>query len=226
MLICIAVVSPVALFKLLAFVDPGTASGASMRAGMQSMGGIQGLLRGKPDADGDDTASQTSGGQSAGEASADAATTTKVSGMTAQMASAFGPIGGALAAGIGAVTTIGSVGTSVLTDLTNQEGVGHNTYQPDYQGGRRDGAARANREANGQDEDSGGGDPAPSSPSTGSGPASGDRSAHRAVPPSPHRAAGGQARPAAGSRQRRGWGRGGAGGASAAEVAEVAVVAL
>ena len=42
-LICIAVVSPVALFKLLAFVDPGTASGASMRAGMQAMGGLQGL---------------------------------------------------------------------------------------------------------------------------------------------------------------------------------------
>lgn len=227
-LICIAVVSPVALFKLLAFVDPGTASGASMRAGMQSMGGIQGLLRGKPDADGDDTASQTSGGQSAGEASADAATTTKVSGMTAQMASAFGPIGGALAAGIGAVTTIGSVGTSVLTDLTNQEGVGHNTYQPDYQGGRQDGAGRENREANSKDEDSGGGDPAPSSPSTGSGPASGDAFSAPGGSPSPAPAAGGQGSAGSGGAGGSGGaaGAGGAGGASAAEVAEVAVVAL
>ena len=38
--------SPLALFKLLAFVDPGTSSGAAMRAGLVAEGGLQGLLRG------------------------------------------------------------------------------------------------------------------------------------------------------------------------------------
>ena len=47
-LICIASVAPLALFKLLAFVDPGTASGAAMRAGLVASGGLQGLLRGNP----------------------------------------------------------------------------------------------------------------------------------------------------------------------------------
>ena len=219
-LICIAVVSPVALFKLLAFVDPGTASGASMRAGMQAMGGLQGLLRGKSDADSDDTASQASGGQSAGEASADAATTAKVSGATSQLASFFGPVGGALAAGLGAVTTIGSVGTSVLTDLTNQEGVGHNTYQPDYQGGGQNGAARANREANSTNNDDAGGDPAPGTPSTGGSPASGDALSAPSgpAPTGPAGSAGGGAGGSGGAA-----GAGGAGGASAAEVAVVAL---
>ncbi len=160
-LICIAVFSPVALFKLLAFVDPGTASGASMRAGMQATGGLQGLLDGKPAATAsDDTAAKSSGGQSAGEASADAATTARVAGAVQQAGSFLGPVGAGLAAGLGAMARVGTVGTSVLTDLTNQEGVGHNTYQPDYQDSRSDGAARANREANSQPEQS------PGSPTT------------------------------------------------------------
>lgn len=173
-LICISVVCPVALFKLLAFVDPGTASGASMRAGMAAMGGIQGLLRGNPTAGTDGTAAQSVGGQSAGEASADAATTTRVTSAVQQGAGFFGPVGSGLAAGIGAITTIGSACTSVFTDLTNQEGVGHNTYQPDYQGGLGDPAARANREANATDNQPPDPDPAPSG---GGQPAAPDRSA-------------------------------------------------
>ena len=46
LLICVATVSPLALFKLLAFVDPATTSGASLRAGMAAVGGLQGLLTG------------------------------------------------------------------------------------------------------------------------------------------------------------------------------------
>ncbi len=51
-LICVATVSPLALFKLLSFVDPATTSGASLRAGMAAVGGLQGLLGGKPQAAG------------------------------------------------------------------------------------------------------------------------------------------------------------------------------
>ena len=153
-LICIAVVCPLALFKLLAFVDPGTASGAAMRAGLAAIGGLQGLLRGNAGrrrADG--TAAQTSGSQSAGEASADAATTARVDQRGA--AGRRLPRPGRRRArppASGAITTVGAAGTSVFTDLTNQAGVGHNTYYPDYQGGSRRPAARANREANATDD--------------------------------------------------------------------------
>jgi hypothetical protein len=206
-LICIAVISPVALFKLLAFVDPGTASGASMRAGLQAAGGIQGLLSGKPTAtsSGDDTAAASSGSQSAGEANADAATTSRVAGVLQHA-------GGGLAFGIGVVSRVGAQGTSLLTDMTNQEGVGHNTYQPDYQGGPSDNAARANREANADQTN-------PTDPPAGT-PGGGQPT----VPPAP--AAGAPTAVGAGSSGGAGTAGGAAGGASTAEVAEVAVVAL
>ena len=217
-LICIAVVCPVALFKLLAFVDPGTASGASMRAGLAAMGGFGGLLRGNLAAGADGTAAQTSGSQSAGEASADAATTARVTSAVQQGAGFLGPIGAGIAAGIGAITTIGAAGTSVFTDLTNQEGVGHNTYQPDYQGGAGDQAARANREANATDNQP----PDPGTAPTGVGdtPAAGPLGG---TPSHEGAAAGGwewdPATPADAG------GAASAGGAGA-EAAEVAVVAL
>src|SRR5215207_9094900 len=45
-LIVISCVAPVALFKLLAFVDPNTSSGAALRTGMANVGGLRGLVRG------------------------------------------------------------------------------------------------------------------------------------------------------------------------------------
>ncbi|PZQ53364.1 MAG: hypothetical protein DI570_24150, partial [Phenylobacterium zucineum] len=215
-LICIAVVCPVALFKLLAFVDPGTASGASMRAGLAAMGGVQGLLRGNPTAGADGTATQTSGHQSAGEASADATTTARVTSTVQQGAGFLGPIGAGLAAGIGAITTIGAAGTSAFADLTNQEGVGHNTYQPDYQGGRGDAAARANREANATDEPAADTEPTPTG----------------GEPPTPSRLGGQPIDGGAGAGgtdqtlAARAGTPGAAGGGAGAEAAEVAVVAL
>lgn len=150
-LICIAAIAPLALFKLLAFVDPGTASGAAMRAGYAATGGLQGLLRGNPTgsaADGDDgTAAQADGaGVSAGELSAETATSTRAAGGVAAALQMFGPAGQVAAAGIGAITTVGSTGAAVLADVTNQAGIGHNSYYPD-QPGRTGDAARANREA-------------------------------------------------------------------------------
>jgi type IV secretion system protein TrbL len=46
MLLLVSTFAPLALFKLLAFVDPGTSSGAAMRSGMAAVGGVQGLLGG------------------------------------------------------------------------------------------------------------------------------------------------------------------------------------
>ena len=57
LLILIGCFAPLALFKMLAFVDPGTSSGAAMRTGLAAQGGLQGLLPGSGNA-----ASATSGG--------------------------------------------------------------------------------------------------------------------------------------------------------------------
>ncbi len=228
LLICIAVMSPLALFKLLAFVDPGTSSGASMRAGWAAVGGLQGVLRGGSGEE-DGAAAQSSGGQSAGEASADAATTSRVTGAMQSGAPAFGVVGGAFAAGIGAMAKIGMTGASVLTDVTNQEGVGHNTYQPDYLGGSRDDGGRANREDNArrQDDDTstadGGAPTGPTGPVAEEGPT---------ALSAPGGAQGGGGAGGGGAGGAGGGGAGGAGGTAAggsaggASAAEVAVVAL
>jgi hypothetical protein len=145
-LICIAAFSPLALFKLLAFVDPGTASGAAMRAGMASVGGIQGLLRGNPAA-GETSATQSDeSGRSAGEADTEGATSARIANAGASAASFLGPIGALAASGIGVMAKVGTVSAAVGADVTNQAGVGHNSYYPDYTGSGGDGA-RANREA-------------------------------------------------------------------------------
>ena len=57
-MILTSTVSPIALFKLLAFTDPGTSSGAAVRAGMSAIGGLGGLLQGRGDP-GSATASTT-----------------------------------------------------------------------------------------------------------------------------------------------------------------------
>ncbi|MFZ0158364.1 MAG: hypothetical protein WAL50_04990, partial [Kineosporiaceae bacterium] len=43
-LICVSFTCPLALFKLLAFVDPSSSSGAAMRAGLSAQGGLTGFL--------------------------------------------------------------------------------------------------------------------------------------------------------------------------------------
>ncbi|UUZ59563.1 hypothetical protein [Nocardioides sp. B-3] len=47
LLLLVACFMPMVLFRLPAFVDPGTASGASFRSTMNANGGVAGLLRGK-----------------------------------------------------------------------------------------------------------------------------------------------------------------------------------
>ena len=235
-LICISTVAPLALFKLLAFVDPGTASGAAMRAGMAAMGGIQGMLAGNPTAGA--TAGASGGGgdsdaaQSGGEASAEEATTARAAGAAQMGSSLLGGAGLAFAAGIGAVMKVGSMGASVLTDVANQEGVGHNTYQPDYQAGPGDGAARANREANAEPDQPTQPDQPPADDPTQNLPPGGADGSSK--PGGGAGGGGGGSSPGGGGAGKPplpgsggpGGAGAGAGGASTAEVAEVAVVAL
>ncbi|MEJ7742391.1 MAG: hypothetical protein WKF73_07495 [Nocardioidaceae bacterium] len=79
-LILIGCFSPLALFKLLAFVEPGTSSGAAMRAGLAAQGGLTGLLGGSPpSADSNGAARIHAHGRSDGEAGAENATTDRFS---------------------------------------------------------------------------------------------------------------------------------------------------
>jgi type IV secretion system protein TrbL len=134
MLILISVVAPLALFKLLAFVDPGTPSGASFRQGMAVHGGIQGLLSGGGSDGGSAASTADASGHSAGEQSAEASTGDRFTKSTQGFLAGLGPAGQALAAGIGQVTSAGANATSMLADETNQAGVGQNTFGPDFSG--------------------------------------------------------------------------------------------
>lgn len=139
-LICVAVVSPLALYKLLAFVDPGTTSGAALRASMAATGGLQNLLAGYNPAGSTNAGAGTSAtaaagddsGRSAGEQGAANATSGRFAAATQQLLRVAGPAGQVAATGLGWMTSIGGAGAAVGADLTNQMGVGHNTYPPDF----------------------------------------------------------------------------------------------
>lgn len=137
MLICVSVVAPLALFKLLAFVDPGTPSGASFRQGMAVQGGIQGLLAGGSGGGSMAASSSDANGRSAGEQGAEDSTSSRFNAGTQGMLSKFGGgLGQGLAAGLGMLQSAGAKGTSLLSDEANQSGVGHQTYGPDFSSSR------------------------------------------------------------------------------------------
>lgn len=136
-LIFVGSFAPLALFKLLAFVDPGTSSGSAMRAGLAAQGGWQGLVNGR--ADGATSAAASSSdasGQSGGEASTEAATNDRFTRSAGGFLGALGAGGQVLAQGWGVAQNLGSQGAALGADLTNQMGVGHNTYIPDFSGAR------------------------------------------------------------------------------------------
>jgi hypothetical protein len=137
-LIFVGSFAPLALFKLLAFVDPGTSSGSAMRAGLAAQGGWQGLLNGRADGAGtsDGASSSDASGQSGGEADTEAATNDRFTRSAGGFLGALGPGGQMLAQGWGMAQGLGSQAAAVGADVTNQMGVGHNTYIPDFSGSR------------------------------------------------------------------------------------------
>jgi len=139
-LICVATVAPLALFKLLAFVDPATTSGAAMRASLSAIGGVQGLLTGAGVGTGGSNraAAADDTGRSAGEDGANDATSSRFTTAMQGGLSRLGPLGDAAGRGLGLIAGIGATGAAVGADLTNQMGVGHPTYPPDFSmAGRR-----------------------------------------------------------------------------------------
>jgi hypothetical protein len=175
-LILIGAVSPLALFKLLAFVDPGTPSGAALRAGLSAQGGIQGLLAGRPGAGTASTssaASSTDGqGRSHAESAGEASTGARFGQAERGLLGLAGPVGAVAAAGLGLMQAVGAKGAAVGADVTNQTGAGHQSWHPDFGGmpaSRRTDSGSSGRPDGGGDDaggtdDAGGpsGGPAPS----------------------------------------------------------------
>lgn len=138
MLIVLSCFSPLALFKLLAFMDPTTNSGAALRNGLEAAGGIGGLLGGdSSSARGTGGANRSGGangsdGRSQGEAAADDSTQARFTQAEGGLLTTFGGAAGPAAAKVlGTMQHVGSRAAAVGSDLTNQMGVGHTSYQPD-----------------------------------------------------------------------------------------------
>ena len=127
-ILLVACFCPMALFRLLAFVDPGTASGASFRSTLAANGGVSGLLSGRArdSAQGSGAASQVSGdGRAASETSADTETADR---FTSRFTRAFGTAGKAAGTGMAAIGSVAAHGASMSVDVMGQSGVGHQGY--------------------------------------------------------------------------------------------------
>ena len=144
-LICVSAFSPLALYKLFAFTDPGSTSGASLRAGLAAAGGIGGLMGGRQAGNSAATTTDASG-RTAGEDGAGAAT-------MGRFAAGLGPVGQSAATAWNAMAALGGAGAVLGADLTNQMGVGHNNYPPDDS--RRGVRATQGQQPNGNGDNSG-----------------------------------------------------------------------
>lgn len=223
-LILIGAICPLILFRMLAFVDPGTSSGAAMRQSLAANGGMAGLLGGKSGGSesgssataGSGAATKQDGqGRSQGESSADSATQSRFSSM-------MGGAGQVMQKGANALNSVGSKAASIGADVLGSAGVGH---QAPYfgQGDISSGGSGAGQSVPGNGS-SGGGDGQNPDPSGGGGGGGGGSEPptppmpHLPMPPTP---GGGGGAPSVPSMPGGGAG-GAAGGAGAA--AEVPVV--
>lgn len=125
--------TPLALFRLLAFVDPGTSSGASFRSTMNANGGVAGLMRGSHTqatgggASGSSAASQTSSdGRTTSENGAEAETANRWQAST--LAKVGGKVGGTAAWAMTKAGTVAQAGASLGVDVMGQSGVGSQGY--------------------------------------------------------------------------------------------------
>jgi type IV secretion system protein TrbL len=121
MLILIGAVCPLVLFRMLAFVDPGTSSGASLRSSFAASGAVASLIGGKGgDASAGSSAgtAQDSGGRSMGESDADSQTQGRFAQSMNQLSGGLTTEGNMMAAGVSGAASIG-------TDVLGAAGVGH-----------------------------------------------------------------------------------------------------
>jgi hypothetical protein len=150
----IACFCPMVLFRLLAFVDPGTASGSSFRSNLTANGGVSGLLSGKRAQDqGSGAATEVSAdGRATSETCADAETANR---FQSRAAKAFGLAGKAAGKTMDVVGGVASTGASTMVDVMGQAGVGHQGYY-DTTPPRRSGKPHPQRTRIGHGYDHGG----------------------------------------------------------------------
>lgn len=129
--------TPLVLFRLLAFVDPGTASGASFRSTMSTNGGVAGLLKGNGgqgagvEGSGSGVASETaSDGRTTSENSAEAETANRwqASKLAKGGGKAGGKVGGFVGGAMEKTGKVAQVGASMGVDVLGQSGIGDQGY--------------------------------------------------------------------------------------------------
>lgn len=162
-MILISVASPMALFRMLAFVDPGTSSGSSMRAGLSAAGGIGGLFGGSAGAASSAASTTDSSGRSQGEQQAGDAASQKATGAIASMAGLYG-------AGINTVMRAGVQAAAVSSDTLSQADVGDGSYYPDAPAKQSGGQGSGSTPPGARDGDGGGSPPSPPTPRAPSAP--------------------------------------------------------
>lgn len=124
----IACFTPFVLFRMLAFVDPGTSSGATFRSSLAANGGVSGLFTGRCAATGQggDAATATAGdGRAASEDSADAMTANRFQGRLAKTLGGAGAAAGRTMQGMG---SLAQHGASLGVDVLGGSGVGAQGY--------------------------------------------------------------------------------------------------
>lgn len=146
----VAAFAPLALFRLFAFVDPGTASGASFRSTMSANGGVSGLLSGKRGAQGEAGADGAPGSGAASESSPDGRTSSE-NGAESQTANRWqsskaakygGKVGGVLGSAMSKTGQLAQAGASMSVDVLGQAGIGNQgyydtSYSPGEKSGQR-----------------------------------------------------------------------------------------
>lgn len=196
--IAIGAVCPMILFRLLAFVEPGTASGAALRQSWSDAGGMSGVAAGSGAGSGGTSAAAASGadGRATGESSAEAQTMGRLS-------SAMGTVG----RGMQAATSIAHKAADLGSDVLGSAGVGSPGYSmtPTDERATRRGSVP------------GGGGSTPGAAPSGGGADQGVPPAPAAPPPLPASPAGGSV-PAAAMPGGAGAATGEAGAAEAAAV--------
>jgi hypothetical protein len=147
LLILIGAICPLILFKVLAFVDPGTTSGMAMRQSLSASGGVLGMLgRGSPSG-----ASGAGGGSGSGSGASTKITGGRAQGESTAEGSTQGRFSGAmsvLAAGSAKAGQIAAGAAASGSDVLAGAGVGH---QAPYYGqpGPSSGATPGGRSSSG-----------------------------------------------------------------------------
>jgi type IV secretion system protein TrbL len=121
MLILIGAVCPLIVFRMLAFVDPGTSSGAALRTSFAASGGVAALIGGKGGGAGAGSSAgvrQDGAGRSMGESDADSQTQGRFAQSMSRLSGGITSAGAAMAAGVSGSSAIGA-------DVLGAAGVGH-----------------------------------------------------------------------------------------------------